>query len=46
LHRHCLLKHTIEGKIEGRIEMMVRWGSRCTQLLDDHKEPGNWKRKH
>jgi hypothetical protein len=24
LHRHCLLKHTIEGKIEGRIEMMVR----------------------
>jgi hypothetical protein len=24
LHRHCLLKHVIEGKLEGRIEMMGR----------------------
>jgi hypothetical protein len=37
LHRNCLLKHVIEGKIEGRIEMMGRQGRRCKQLLDDLK---------
>jgi len=48
LHRNCLLKHVIEGKLVGRIE--GRQGRRCKQLLDDLKEkrddPGNWKRKH
>jgi hypothetical protein len=24
LHRNCLLKHVIEGKLEGKIEMMGR----------------------
>jgi hypothetical protein len=28
----------IEGKLEGRIEMMGRRGRRCKQLLDDLKE--------
>jgi hypothetical protein len=35
LCRDCLLKHIIEGKIEGRIEVMGRRGRRCKQLLDD-----------
>jgi hypothetical protein len=26
LHRNCLLKHVVEGKIEGRTEMMGRQG--------------------
>jgi hypothetical protein len=38
LHRNCLLKHVIEGKLEGRIEMMGRRGRRRKQLLDDLKE--------
>jgi hypothetical protein len=36
--RNCLLKHLIEGKLEGRIEVMGRWGRRCKKLLDDFKE--------
>jgi hypothetical protein len=32
LRRNCLLKHVIEGKIEGRIEMKGRQGIRCKQL--------------
>jgi hypothetical protein len=28
LRRNCLLKHVIEGKLEGRIEMMRRRGRR------------------
>jgi len=44
--RNCLLKHGIEGKIEGKIEMTVRRGRRCKQLLDDLKEKrGPWKLK-
>jgi hypothetical protein len=40
LHRNCLLKHIIEG----RIQVMGRWGRRCKQLLDDHKETSrDWK---
>jgi len=35
LRRNCLLKHVIEGKIEGRIEVAVRRGRRNKQLLDD-----------
>jgi hypothetical protein len=35
LRRVCLLKHIIEGKIEGRIEVTGRWGRRCIKLLND-----------
>ena len=38
LHRKCLLKHIIEGKIEGRIEVTGRQRRRRKQLLDDLKE--------
>jgi hypothetical protein len=34
LRRNCLLKHVIEGKLEGRIEMMGRQGRRCKQVLE------------
>jgi hypothetical protein len=37
LCRNFLLKHVIEGKIEGRIEMTGRRGRRRNQLLDDLK---------
>jgi hypothetical protein len=40
------MKHVIEGKLEGRIEMTVRRGRRCKQLLDDFKEKRRyWKLK-
>ena len=43
---NCLLKHGIEGKIEGRIEVTGRQGRRCKLLLDDLKErKGYWKLK-
>jgi hypothetical protein len=42
LRRNCLLKHVIEGKLEGRTEMTGRRRRRCKQLLDDLKE----KRRH
>ena len=34
LHRNCLLKHVIAGKIEERVEMMRSGGRRGKQLLD------------
>jgi hypothetical protein len=34
LRRNCLLKNVIEGKIEGRVKVMVRRGRRRKQLLD------------
>jgi hypothetical protein len=37
LRRTCLLKHVIEGKLEGRIEMTRRRGRRRKQLLDNLK---------
>jgi hypothetical protein len=37
LPRNCLLKHFIEGKIAGRIEVKGRRGGRGKQLLDDFK---------
>ena len=44
LCRNCLLKHVIEGKIEGRIEVMGRWGRKHKQLMNDIKEDrGYWK---
>src|SRR5215510_8259351 len=46
LRRNCLLKHVIEGKIEGRVEVMGRRGRRRKLLLDDFKEKrGYWKLK-
>ena len=38
LRRNCLLKHVVEGKIEGRIEVMGRRGIRRKQLLGDPRE--------
>jgi hypothetical protein len=38
LRRNCLLKHVIEEKLEGRIEMTGRRGRRRKQLLDDLTE--------
>jgi hypothetical protein len=38
LRRNCLLKHVIEGELEGRIEMTGRRGRRRKQLLDNLKE--------
>jgi len=44
LWRNCLLKHIIEGKLEGRIEVTERWGRRHKQLLDELKKMrGYWK---
>jgi hypothetical protein len=43
---NCLLKHVIEGKAEGRIEVIGRWGRRHKQLLNDLKEVRRyWKLK-
>jgi hypothetical protein len=38
LHRNCLLKHVIEGKLEGRTEMTGRRERRRKQLLVGLKE--------
>ena len=38
LGRSCLLKHIIEVKKEGRINVMGRRGRRRKKLLDDFKE--------
>ena len=46
LRRNSLLKHTIEGKLEGRIEVTERQVRRRKQLLDRIKETtGYWKLK-
>jgi hypothetical protein len=46
LRRNCLLKHVIEGKLEGRIEITGRRGRRRKQLLDDLKGKRRyWKLK-
>jgi hypothetical protein len=46
LRRNCLLKHVIEWKIEGRIEVTERQERRSKQLLNDLKERrGYWKLK-
>jgi hypothetical protein len=49
LRRNCLLKHVIEGKTKGRIEVMGRRGRRRKWLLDDLKQTEatvNCKREH
>jgi hypothetical protein len=38
LRRNCLLRHVIEGKIKGGLEMTGRRGRRSRKLLDDLKE--------
>ena len=38
LHRNCLLKHVIEGKIKGEMEVTRRRGRRRKKLLDDFKD--------
>jgi hypothetical protein len=44
--RNCILKHMIEGKLEGRIEMTGRRRRKRKQLLDDLKEKRRyWKLK-
>jgi hypothetical protein len=46
LRRNCLLKHVIEGKLEGRIEVTGGQGRRRKQLMDDLKETNRyWKLK-
>jgi len=35
LYRNCLLKHVIEGKTKGRIEITGRGGRRRKQLLNE-----------
>jgi hypothetical protein len=46
LRRNCLLKHVIEGNVEGTIKIRGRRGRRCKQLLDDLMEKrGYWKLK-
>jgi hypothetical protein len=40
LRRNCLLKHVIEGKIEGRKNVTGRRVRRRKQLLDDLTERG------
>jgi hypothetical protein len=43
---NCLLKHNVERKIGGRIEVIERQSRRCKQLLNDHEENrGYWKLK-
>jgi hypothetical protein len=46
LRRNCLLKHVIEGKLEGTTEMTGRRRRRRKQLLEDLKERRKyWKLK-
>jgi hypothetical protein len=46
MHRNCLLKHVIEGKIEGRTEVTGRRGRWCKQLLHALTEKSEyWKLK-
>jgi hypothetical protein len=46
MRRNCLLKHVIEGRLEGTTEMTGRRGRRRKQLLDDLKEKRRyWKGK-
>jgi hypothetical protein len=44
LRRNCLLKHVIEGKLEGRIEITIRRGRRLKQLLDDLKDKRSYRK--
>jgi transcriptional regulator of NAD metabolism len=44
--KNCLLKHVIEGKIEGSLEVTRRRGRRSKKLLDNLREEREyWKLK-
>jgi hypothetical protein len=44
LHRNCLLKHIIDGKIAGMIQVTERRGKRRGELLAELKgKRGYWK---
>jgi hypothetical protein len=46
MHSNYLLKHVIEGKIEGKVKVTGKRGRRRKKLLDDFKEKTNyWKLK-
>ena len=42
--RNCLIKHVIQGKIEGRMEVKGRRGSKHKQLLDNRKEKSGYRK--
>jgi hypothetical protein len=44
LRRNCLLKHVIEGKLEGRIEITGRRERRRKQVLDDFNEKRRYRK--
>jgi hypothetical protein len=44
LGRTCLIKHIVEGKIEGRIEVTGRRGRRRRQLLVELKEGRGYRK--
>jgi hypothetical protein len=44
LCRNCLLKHVIEGKIEGRIEVTGRRERRHKPLLDELKQKRGYRK--
>jgi hypothetical protein len=49
LRRCCLLKHVIDGNVEGTVEVTARPGRRHKQLLDalrKGEDTGNRKKKH
>jgi hypothetical protein len=45
MRRDCLLKHVIEGKLEGRVEVIGKEGRRRKQLRK-REDAGNGKSKH
>jgi len=45
MRRNCLLKHVIEGKIEGKMALMGGRGRGCKKKLYDLKEKAG-KKKH
>ena len=44
LSRNCLLKHVIEGKIKGEMEVATKRGRRLKKLLDDLKDRRGYSR--
>jgi hypothetical protein len=44
LGRNCLLKHVIEGKIDGRIKVKGIGERRRKQLLDDLREKRGYRK--
>ena len=45
-HMNCLLKHVIEGKTDGKMEVTGRRRRRRKKLLNDRKEKrGYWRLK-